>query len=307
MGMEAFRRIVAAVDLGPRAERVTPGSRSAIERAAWLAGRVQGSLRLVHSVRPDEYWDGAQNRFIAGRGGSQRQETLDALVADLTARGLETSLAVRPEPAWLAIVQEVLRERIDLVVASKRTDIHTDDRKLGTVARKLIRKCPCAVWLEDPRDTSDPAVILAATDLTPVGDRAVRLAASVADALGSELHVVHAYGITLEAQFEGGQARRAYEQRQHAEAVTEIQAVLAGGPFAGKAVLHVGLTSPTQAVLEGIERLHPGLVVMGTISRGGIPGLLMGNTAERLIDRIDCALLTVKPDDFVCPVAPESE
>ena len=34
---------------------------------------------------------------------------------------------------------------------------------------------------------------------------------------------------------------------------------------------------------------------MGTVSRGGIPGLLMGNTAERLINRIDCALLAVKP------------
>jgi nucleotide-binding universal stress UspA family protein len=29
----------------------------------------------------------------------------------------------------------------------------------------------------------------------------------------------------------------------------------------------------------------------------------MGSNAERLIDRIDCALLTVKPKDFVCPVA----
>jgi nucleotide-binding universal stress UspA family protein len=51
-----------------------------------------------------------------------------------------------------------------------------------------------------------------------------------------------------------------------------------------------------------VKLLRPDLVVMGTVSRGGIPGLLMGNTAERLIDRIDCALLTVKPQDFVCPI-----
>jgi universal stress protein E len=44
--------------------------------------------------------------------------------------------------------------------------------------------------------------------------------------------------------------------------------------------------------------------VMGTISRGGIPGVLVGNTAERLLPRLDCSLLTVKPEDFVCPVEP---
>jgi universal stress protein E len=85
--------------------------------------------------------------------------------------------------------------------------------------------------------------------------------------------------------------------------VAHIERGLASTPLAGAAELHVGRTSPTQAILEGVERLRPGLVVLGTISRGGIPGLLMGNTAERLVDRIDCALLTVKPADFVCPVS----
>ena len=28
----------------------------------------------------------------------------------------------------------------------------------------------------------------------------------------------------------------------------------------------------------------------------------MGNTAEQVIDRIECSVLAVKPDDFVSPV-----
>jgi len=44
---------------------------------------------------------------------------------------------------------------------------------------------------------------------------------------------------------------------------------------------------------------------MGTISRAGIAGLLVGNTAERLLDQLDCSLLTVKPGDFVSPVGLE--
>ena len=109
----------------------------------------------------------------------------------------------------------------------------------------------------------------------------------------------------MEVQLEGGEAREDYERGQRAMAADEIERILAARPMAGSAELHVGLGSPTQAILEGVERLNPGLVVMGTISRGGIAGLLMGDTAERLVDRIDCALLTVKPRDFVCPVSLE--
>jgi universal stress protein E len=90
-------------------------------------------------------------------------------------------------------------------------------------------------------------------------------------------------------------------------AVNHIERTLASTPMAGAAKLHVGLTSPTHAILESAEHLKPELVVMETASRGGIAGLLMGNTAERLVDRSNCALLAVKPEDFVCPVSLREE
>jgi universal stress protein E len=304
--MEHFRSILAALDLGRGGDGLTPGSRKAIERAAWIARRVGASLTLLHSEKHDEYWDAEADGFVqtSGSGGRQRQ-VLDATCAELAREGVDARLVVRPETAWLAIVREVLREGIDAVVAGKRTNTHSDDRKLGTVARKLLRKCPCAVWIEDPREAADPTDILAATDLTPVGDRVIELAASVAHAVGAKLHIVHAYSLSFEAQLEGGEARREYERRKREEAEDHIERTLETTPMAGAAKLYIGLTSPTQAILEGVRAIRPGLVVMGTISRGGIPGVLVGNTAERLFDRLDCALLTIKPLDFVCPVAVE--
>ncbi len=44
------------------------------------------------------------------------------------------------------------------------------------------------------------------------------------------------------------------------------------------------------------------LIVMGTVSRTGVAGLLIGNTAERILHQVDCSVLTVKPDGFVTPV-----
>lgn len=44
------------------------------------------------------------------------------------------------------------------------------------------------------------------------------------------------------------------------------------------------------------------LVVMGTVSRTGLSGLLIGNTAQQILDRIECSVLAVKPDNFICPI-----
>jgi nucleotide-binding universal stress UspA family protein len=44
------------------------------------------------------------------------------------------------------------------------------------------------------------------------------------------------------------------------------------------------------------------LVVMGTIARTGLLGMLMGNTAETILDRIECSVLAVKPYNFKSPI-----
>ena len=44
------------------------------------------------------------------------------------------------------------------------------------------------------------------------------------------------------------------------------------------------------------------LLVMGTLCRTGIPGFFIGNTAETILNQVDCSVLTVKPKGFVSPV-----
>jgi nucleotide-binding universal stress UspA family protein len=44
------------------------------------------------------------------------------------------------------------------------------------------------------------------------------------------------------------------------------------------------------------------VVVMGTVARTGVAGLVMGNTAERVLQRLYRSVLTVKPPGFDCPV-----
>jgi nucleotide-binding universal stress UspA family protein len=44
------------------------------------------------------------------------------------------------------------------------------------------------------------------------------------------------------------------------------------------------------------------LLVMGTVCRTGVAGFLIGNTAEGVLDQINCSVLTLKPEGFKTPV-----
>ncbi len=44
------------------------------------------------------------------------------------------------------------------------------------------------------------------------------------------------------------------------------------------------------------------LLVMGTVCRTGVPGFFIGNTAEDVLQQVDCSVLAVKPKGFVTPV-----
>lgn len=44
------------------------------------------------------------------------------------------------------------------------------------------------------------------------------------------------------------------------------------------------------------------MLAIGTLCRSGLPGVIIGNTAESVHDSVDCSMLTIKPGNFVSPV-----
>lgn len=303
-----LRRIVVGLDFAHDGARLTPGSVRALAVARRLASGPWSAsgltVTLMHSDRDDERWSDRFRGYL--RVSRQTPEGLDALVAPevaaLRADGAEVRVVTSEEPADLAITRHVLREGADLVIVGKRAEGHGDGRKLGSVSKKLVHECPCAVWVAKPDGRESPQCVLAASDLGSVAARALAVAAELAAVSEAELHVVHAFGLPLDVQLAGGDAEADYVARQRRECLAALEAQLASTPMAGKAKLHVGLSSPSHAVLTCADRLAPDLVVLGTVGRGGIAGLLVGNTAERLLDVLDASILAVKPTDFVCPV-----
>lgn len=301
--LENVRHILLGLALTPDGLRLAPGSRLAADQARWLAEALGARVTLLHSTAADECWEERERAYVLVPDGlpDEGRRALDALTAEFREAGLSAELVFGEGTAWLEIVRRVLRDGVDLVVTGKRSDSERTEPRLGTVARKLLRECPCPVWVVKPGSDGRPRRILAATELALVGDEAVRTAASLAARCDAELHVAHALRLPFQVQFEGEGGEAEYLERAQRKARDEIARVVGETDFEG-AQVHVALTAPTRLILECVERFEIDLAVLGTISRAGLAGLVVGNTAERLLDQLDCSLLAVKPEDFVCRV-----
>ena len=69
----------------------------------------------------------------------------------------------------------------------------------------------------------------------------------------------------------------------------------------GMSVAMVLIGTPFLEIIRQVLRQKHDLVIMGTVCRTGVAGFFIGNTAENVLQKVDCSVLTVKPEDFVSP------
>ena len=66
--------------------------------------------------------------------------------------------------------------------------------------------------------------------------------------------------------------------------------------------MHVIKGEAGRVIPEVAAKNEADLIVMGTLSRSGVAGFLIGTTAEKILHKVDCSVLAVKPEGFVTPV-----
>ena len=300
--MRSWKRILVGLDIDSQRPQLTRGSRRALELAHWAASSNGATLTLLHSLY-SEVDDAPEPR-------PDIEPALEQVAEPLRRDGLTVNVKLVEGRPWLALTEEALLSEQDLVVIAKRDEPPQDGRRLGLNARRLMHMCPTELWLVHPEHEHLDDPILAATDLSAVGRRAVSIASQVARRAACPLHVVHCYQIPMAMQLEHGRISEAEHRAQVESLRAKLRETILADIDASQretVELHIGAVAPARGILEVIEVVQPDLLVMGTVSRGGVPGLLIGDTAERLIDRVDCSLLTVKPEDFISPVVPPEQ
>lgn len=308
----------------------------ALERAAELAEHNQARLTLVEVVeklpaglalpKSAVSVEDLQSDLIRAAG-----ERLEALAAPWRQR-IRAQHNVLAGIPFLEIVREVLREGRDLVIKTAAPGGMLD-RLFGSEDMHLLRKCPCPVWLARPSEPKPYQRILAAVDMEDADDRQsaderlglsrqiVEMASALAHSEAAELHVVNAWLAVGESALRSGRGMLPpLEVERYVEGIR-----LGHQRFLDNLSRHLAervgrdttvYVEPLQHLIKGAARdvipdlvndLRADLVVMGTVGRSGIPGFLIGNTAETILSRLNCSVLAVKPKGFVTPVRLESQ
>ncbi|QOY94868.1 universal stress protein [Massilia sp. UMI-21] len=213
------------------------------------------------------------------------------------------------------IIRQVLRNAHDLVV--KEAEKKEDGKGFAAVDMELLRKCPCPVWLGRPlgKPWSEAKVGVAIDPQSPEPEgqalslRLLQLARSLADTCKAELTVISCWDYPAEEYLRGSPWVNIPEE-ELLEAVLGVQhrhrraldrAIRKSGIGASIQVQHVR-GRPEQRIPQLTKERNIDLLVMGSLGRTGIPGFVIGNTAENVVQGLACSLLALKPDGFISPV-----
>lgn len=305
--MNKLRRILVAIK--------NPGARSqpALRKAAQLAHASGATLELFHAMSDPVYLDAFLMQGLTLQQGQKQQRDrvaarLEKHAAALRQSGLRVDVQCDWDyPAFEAIIRRAQRGRADLIVAERHARRHVLPWLLRFNDWELLRRSPLPVLLvKRPQPWRKPAV-LAAIDPSHGFAKPARLdgqildaASQIASALGGRLHVAHAFagvsmlGATLDpvptATAEAIERQAVREARKAFVEAVEKSGIRAQRHFVtGQAVDMIPLLARRQRI---------GLVVMGAVSRSGLRRLVIGDTAEQVLDSLPCDVLVVKPASF---------
>jgi universal stress protein E len=309
--MVKYRNILVVID-------PTKEEQAALSRAAYICQKEDhAKLKLFLSVYDFSFemttmLSLEEREAMRASVIAQQSTWLQELAAPYRVKGLTIDIKVvwhnRP---FESIIQETLDFGHDLVV--KGTHHHP---KLQAVIFTptdwhLLRKCPEPLLLVKNHAWPENGIIIAAVNATAeddehiaLNDKITREAIELGKMINGQVNLVNAYpstpmNIALELpDFNPVEYNDAIKSRH--ENMLQAHALKHGIDPARQ---HIEEGLAEDVIPQVAERLDAELVVLGTVGRTGISAALIGNTAEHVIDSLNCDLLALKPLDYVSPLS----
>ena len=289
-------------------------STKAIELASQLVP-ANGKIKIIDVQPPlTALWHDFFDKEFEVSPSDHRKKTLSEIARAFDFPTPNVTAKVRSGTPVVQIVRETLAHRFDVVL--KEVHATATDFIFGSLDLRLIRHCPTPVWIIHPKAKLQCQRIMVAIN-PEAGEREMVLnkrlleyAAKVAIGFQCQLFVVAAYqsgGVAL--PFLDRDSLRRFEeqsqtvQRKSRESLDRLLANCQKPIKSDNVILESG--NPDEIILAAVSDVNPDLLVMGSVARHGVSGLLVGNAAERVLRQVNCSVLAVKPTNFVCPIAPD--
>lgn len=307
--MSAYQKVLVVLD--PTVEQ-----QKALSRAIELARLQTCQITVFLAVYDFSYemttmLSGEERESMRAAVIKDRELWISELINSPRTAGVDINIKVvwhnRP---FEAVVHEVLEQHFDLVIKGTHDHDVLKSVIFTPTDWHILRKCPCPVLLVKDHAWPLQGNILAAVNAGSEQDhhlslnqRVINSAQHLAGMLNASTHLVNAYpgtpvNIAIEIPEFNPQEYNSTMKRHHINAI----AGLAQQFDIDDKHCHVLEGMPEDIIPATAKELDAGMVVIGTIGRTGLSAAIIGNTAEHVIDRLNCDVLAVKPANFVSPM-----
>ena len=307
--MRRFKNILV-VSVGTR------GDLAALNRANRLALANQAKITFVRVI---EGLPLSASYFLSGKRAAEIQEASETLARKELERlrkhfdgSLRVTSKVLVGKPFVELIRAVHSASHDLLI--KPREVTGESPTLTSVDLHLLRKCPCPTWIVNSGQRKPYSKVLIAVDPDPSDPEKLQLHAdlleigtSLARKENGKVEVVHVWRLYGESILRGPRFKLSdaeisdMERKEKAIRLQWLESLVA--PHADDSLKVTLVKGQAEIALsEIIDKKKPDIVVMGTVARTGLPGLLIGNTAENVLSRIKCSILAVKPRGFTSPV-----
>ena len=267
-------------------------SEQAVRWAAREARRRKAPLRVVQAVDPTA----PPHRYaVPGYGPDVHEIRTRAARAHLQ----DAARAAAEEASGVTVEQEIVdgfpiprlldeSRSAQLVVIGVRGLGGVAGLLLGSVAVGLAARGACPVAVVRGRTSAVEGPVVVGVDGSPVSEAALEYAFDAADARSAELVVVYAWRDLL---LDRATPLEAVEQQGRAELAERLAGW--GGKYPDVRVRRVVVRdAPARTIVELSAAAQ--LVVVGSLGRGCVGGLLLGSVSNAVLHRAECPVVVVR-------------
>lgn len=289
----------------------------ALKRALFLAKLTQAKLSVLLSIYDFSYemtsiLSGEEREAMRASVIKSRELWLDNIIAkeNIHEQEISTKVVWQNRP-FESIILEVIEKNYDLVIKAT----HEHDKLKSVIFTPtdwhILRKCPCPILLVKDHDWPEKGNIVAALNIgsdevehQSLNQEITLQSLSLAKLINADVHLVNSFPgapINVAIEFPEFNTLKYYTsmKNHHDKAMKEH----ADKFSISDKFTHVEEGLPEDVISTKAQSLDAELVVLGCIGRTGISAALIGNTAEHVIDQLNCDLLALKPKGFISPLA----
>lgn len=303
MSRNSRRNILCVVEFDSYPEQV-------VARAAWLAKLHDCALELlvcdpVTDFLGESYVYLLETQLIVNTIRAAQDETLAALAESAEDMGVAVTVKVSNDRNVAEAIRDEARARNPMFVV-KGTHCHTPSERASMAGTdwQLIRDLHSPLWFVKPQDWKDPPIVVAAVDPTHSSDTSamldraiVKMGQAITENCGGTLRLVHCYERLEEI---GSRVTWAFKPRklpveemdekirkEHTRALNILAETCGVDP----ASTHL-LPGRAHELLPSFAREQgASLVIMGALARSKLKYRIVGSTAARSLDHINCDVL----------------